>query len=1134
MSLQFIMGPSGAGKSHYLYECITKEALEHPEKNYIFLVPDQFKMEAERELVLANPRKGLLNVEVLSFNRLAHRVFEETGENKRMILDDVGKNFIIRKLAGDNEDQLKILGKNLKKPGYISEIKSIISEFTQYDVKQEALLAAIEQEKQNPKLCYKLQDMEVIYKEFKAYLENRYITGEEIMDVLALVAEKSAMLKDCVLVLDGFTGFTPVQNKLLRELLKICEKVLVSVTITKDENPYVYRHPYQLFALSKQMVTTLIQLAKEEKVEILDAVSLFDEPSYRFRENEPLAFLETHLFRYSKNCYEKEQDCIQIWRGGNAEEEVQFVAQEIRRLIRAKGYRYRDIAVLTNGLDTYIGAVERIFSQYDIPYFMDHKRSILLNAFVEYFRGLLAMAEQNFSYESVFRYLRTGLTGLSVDEIDVLENYVVALGIRGWKRWQEKWLRKTKSMNEEELCEVNRIREQFLKSIEEIMATLKGRKKTVLEYTQALHTFFLKEELQKHVKEYQIRFEEMGEFAFAKEYAQVYRMVIEVFDQFVELLGQETISLKEYCELLDAGLQESKIGIIPPSVDQIVIGDVQRSRINHVKVVFLIGASDDHLPGNVRTGGLLSEYDRARLTETGAILAPGIKEKTYIQKFYLYLGLTKPTDKVYLVYSKSNEKGEATRPSYLVNELLRMFAKLRVQEVSHRMQEMELTPDSAVACVIEGLQKHEEGLEQAWKELYSWYKRHPEYASKLAEIIEAFFYEKPESRLTKEAAKCLYGEILSNSVSRLEAFSKCAYLHFLQYGLQLKSREEYQIGALDLGNIFHSSIEKFSQKLEKEGYTWKKIPEDVEERLIHESVEECIVDYGNSVLYSSARNEYVIVRVKRMLRRTVWAIKRQLEKGDFMPVGYEISFNSYTGIPSAHVNLGELGEMHLRGKIDRVDVCEENDKIYVKVTDYKSSHHNLELDQLYYGLQLQLIVYMNAAMEMQQKEHPDKEVLPAGVLYYQVQDPMLESTSEDEDLENKILKSMRPTGMVHASSEVVSHMDREFTRDSLVIPVTRKNDGNWDARSKVLTEEEFRVLLAYTKEQVKKIGMEILNGEADIRPAELGGKTNCSICEYKAICNFDEKVKGFEYRSLEKLDRDTVMEKMRQEVETWK
>lgn len=1113
MSLQFIMGPSGAGKSHYLYEWVTNESLVNPEKNYIVLVPEQFTMQTQKDLVLASPNKGILNIEVLSFNRLAYRVFEETGENNRIVLNDVGKNLVIRKVAGDNKEKLKVLGGNLKKMGYISEMKSIISEFAQYDIQPDSLDEILDQAQKHPNLYYKLKDIQVVYEAFQEYLKEKYITGEEVLDVLALATSKSKVLKDSVIVLDGFTGFTPIQNKLLRELLNVCQKMMITVTIDKRENPFLYQHPYQLFALSKQMVTSLMKIAEEVKVEIEEPIYLYDRPVYRFRENVALDFLESHLFRYSKERYEEEQDSLQIWCAKNPQEEMDFVAQKIRYLVRTKGYRYRDIAVLTGDVNAYSNHLEQVFAKYDLPIFMDCKKSILLNSCVEYIRSLLGMAEQNFTYESVFRYLRTGLAGIRQNEVDVLENYVLALGIRGFTKWKEKWIRRTRDMDETELAEVNRIREQFVESIDEVMTVLKSRSKTVLDVTKALHSFFLKEELQQRVREYQLKFEKQGELALEKEYAQVYRIVIELLDQFVELMGDERISIKEYCELLDAGLEEAKVGIIPPSMDQVVIGDVERSRIKDVKIVFLVGANDIYIPGTSQKNGLLSEYDRQIVAKTGTVLAPNAKEKTYIQKFYLYLVLTKPSNQVYLTYSKTSADGKAIRPAYLVSDLMKMFISLRVQEVSQSLKGKELTATGGIDGIIQGLQRKHEGLEDEWKELYTWYKKHPEWSQKIEQIVEAAFYRREDSRLTQETAKALYGEMLKSSVTRLEKFSACAYAHFLTYGLRLKEREMYQFQAVDLGNLFHGAIERFSKKLEQGGYTWTDVPAEIRETFVQDCVDECIVDYDNSILYSSARNEYTILRLKRMLRRTVWALTKQLEKGDFVPVGYEVVFSG--------------------GKIDRIDVCEDEDKLYVKVIDYKTGDKAFDLGELCYGLQMQLVVYMNAALEMQKKKQPEKLVIPAGLFYYRMKDPIVDKPTQGKNAEDAILRELRPDGVVQGSEEVLEHLDRGFTGTSQVIPVARTQAGQLSKTSKVLSEEEFGVISKFTKKQMQEVEKEILDGNVELKPYFLGGHTGCDYCPYHAVCGFEEKIEGCNYHRLDKLEPEEALEKMRKEVETW-
>lgn len=1110
MSLQFIFGSSGVGKSHYLQQYIVEKSVENPTDNYFVVVPEQFTMQTQKDLVMAHERKGIMNIDVLSFGRLAHRIFEEVGGNQRIILDDTGKSLILRKIAGDNEGELKVLRGNLKKHGYIGEVKSVLSEFAQYNIDVETLDKMAESVEEGTYFQWKLKDIAKVYEGFSKYLSDKYITNEELLDVLCSVIGKSEILKDSVIAFDGFTGFTPVQDKVMKELLHVCKKVIVTVTIDEKENPYTFTHPYQLFALSKRMVTGLVSLAKEERIEIEEAVCLPQNPPYRFRENPSMAFLEKHLFRYTTESFSKEQDSISLHCAKMPKDEVSFIMQEIRRLVRVKGYRYRDIAVIAGDISVYADYIEKTARMYDVPIFMDYKRSVLLNSFVEYIRSLLAMAEKNMTYESVFRFLKTGLTGFSREDIDILENYVIAMGIKGYKKWDEKWIRTYKGLLEEELGKVNEIRSAFVEKIQDVMSVLKKRRKTVKEITLALHSFFVQEKLQEKLIKYEERFQEKNEPALAKEYAQIYRIVIEIFDKFIELLGDEYLPLKEYCDLLDAGFEEAKVGVIPPGIDEVIVGDMERTRLKEVKVLFFVGANDVFIPGNLSGNGLLSEQDRKVFETQKVPLAPNGKEKIYIQKFYLYMNLTKPSDKVYISYSKVSGEGKGIRPAYFLQDLKRLYPLIKVQEEEEKkFTEIELTKKAGISHIISGLQRRREEITDEWLELYMSYRRDKDWEGIIDNLIEAGFYKMPEDRLSRKMAEKLYGEKIEGSVTRLERFSACAFAHFLSYGLRLKERKEYRFEAVDLGNIFHRAIEIFSRKLVKSGYTWTTLPEETAEEMIEESVEMSITDYGNTVLYSSARNEYMITRIKRMMKRTVWALAKQLEKGDFVPSGYEVSFG--------------------KGKIDRIDIYETDKKVYVKVIDYKTGTKTFSLASLYHGLQLQLAMYMNMAVELERRKQPDKEVVPAGLFYYQMKDPIIDKV-EEEKWEETVLSKLRLDGIVNADEEVINHLDKKFTGSSLAIPVGKNKNGSLSKASKAFSETDFAIISQYVDKEVRKIEERMQEGEIDVAPYEMGTSHGCDFCQFKGVCHFDEKIEGCAYRKLRKLSDEEVLRKMTEEL----
>ena len=1108
MPLKFVFGPSGSGKSSYLYQHVIQESMKYPERNYIVLVPEQFTMQTQKDLVMMHERKGIMNIDVLSFARLAYRVFEETGGGGLPVLDDEGKNLILRKIAGDYESELKMLGGHMKKQGYISEVKSVISEFTQYDIGEDEIERVMESAGESSRLYYKLADIRLLYRGFTDYLQEKYITKEELLDVLSCEVEKSERLKNSTVVLDGFTGFTPVQDRLLGELMRHCREVIVTVTMDRRGNPYVYEHPYQLFALSKQMVTSLLQIAKQNKIPVEEPVELYDHVPWRFKEQEALAFLEKHLFRYGAGAYEKEQEQVKLHLAKNPREEAYAVAEQVRRMMREDRYRLRDIGVIVSDMDVYADHLKQAFIKYDIPFFMDHKRSILLNSFVEYIRSVLHMAEQSFSYESVFRFLRTNLAGFTYEEIDELENYVIGLGIKGYKHWQEKWTRKLRGMAQEDLDKMNHYRRQLVEKVDGLIYVLRQRRKTVADITRAIYEFMVQENLQVRLAEQEELFKAKGELALAREYAQIYRIVIELFDKFVELLGDEQVSLSEYCKLLDAGLEEARVGVIPPEVDQVVIGDMQRTRLKDIKALLFAGANDVYLPGALLRTGLLSELDREKFAREKLTLSAGGKEKAYVQKFYLYLNLTKPSEKLDIYYSKVSADGKSVRPSYLIQELQKLFPKLKVRDEERYLKEQELTENIGFDRMIrEFVQKRHE-TDGAWCELYNWYKKNPKWQEKGERFLEAGYYRKPLDALTEEAAKRLYGEEFETSITRMERFAVCAFSHFLTYGLGLREREEYDFQAADLGNVCHRALERFSYKVEREAGDWLKLTEEKRKQYVEESVEEAIADYGNSILYSSSRNAYLIVRMKRMLEKTVWALTKQLAAGDFKPAAYELRFAN--------------------GKIDRVDTCEDGDCVYVKVIDYKTGSKSFDVTALYHGLQLQLMVYMDAALQMEQKKHPEKEILPAGVFYYRIQDPLIDRPKEGEEQES-ILKELKPDGMISLEKEVMEHLDHCMVGESSVIPVKYNKNGSLSKSSKAASAQDFYLMMKYAVNKVEEIRQKILSGDVKVNPYRRGTETSCDYCSYRQICGFDTKMEGYRYREIEAMSVDKVIQAMKGE-----
>lgn len=1143
MSLRFYFGPSGSGKSHRIYEEIMQRAAQEPGRNFLIIVPDQFTMQTQKDLVMRSDRGGILNIDVLSFGRLSHRILEEVGTKEMPVLDDTGKSLVLQKIAADLKEQLPAMGSLLHKQGYIHEVKSAISEFMQYGISTQDMDKLIASAEKRGALAMKLRDLKTLYRGFQDYIRDHFITTEETLDVLRRSLVKSKILPDSVVVFDGFTGFTPIQNRLIQELMRVCEETIVAVTIGEEEDPYQMDGEQKLFHLSKKTVADLVKLAAEAEVTRGEDVFVKGGPN-RFTEAPALCYLEQNMFRYQYEPYTEKQCEIRMFEALSPREEVHQTALYIRKLIREEGLTYRDIAVVIGDLEGYASYVETEFGQLEIPCFLDRTRGIVLNPMIEYIKSALQLYIRDFSYDTVFHFLRSGMADISREEIDELENYVIRTGARGYRTYSRLFTRKTEEMQqgsgqedteraEETMERLNRIRQQFADTVEILHMAPRAK---AGEYVDHLYDFLEQNQVQQKLLNYQQRFEQEGDLAKAREYAQIYRLVMDLLDQIYELLGEEEISLQEFADILEAGFGEITVGTIPQNVDRIVVGDMERTRLKQVKVLFFLGVNDGNIPKNASKGGIISDMDRDFLIESGTEMAPSPRQQMYIQRLYLYLNMTKPSERLYLSYAKVNSDGKGIRPSYLIDTVRKLFPQLAVEYPQNRsrLEQIEGRQEGA-RYLAEELREYADGTlrEEERQDFYLMYRAYEADPEGRDRLTAAAFRRYKESGLSRIVARALYGRQLENSVSRLETYAACACRHFLQYGLSLQEREEFGFEVSDMGNVYHAVLENFAGKLAESGRTWWDFDENFATQAIKEAVEGYAATYGETVLYSSARNEYAITRMSRILTRTVLTLQQHLKQGSFQPDDYELSFRFAEDLDSIHVDLSEEEKMHLQGRIDRIDVSEDAEHVYVKVIDYKSGNKKFDLAALYYGLQLQLVVYMNAAMELESRKHPDKEIVPAALLYYHIDDPTIETPVEltQEQINEEILTKLRMNGVVNSDPAVVERLDRFLQDKSKVIPVEKKKDGSFSARSGILSREELHVVSAYVDTKIRQIGREILDGKIAANPYEKGNEEACTYCAYKKVCGFDGSIPGYEKRQLEDLDKQTLMQRMQETTE---
>ncbi len=1229
MSLQLILGNSGSGKSYTMCQKIIEESIRHPEQNFMVIVPEQFTMQTQKELVMLHPRRGIMNIDVLSFPRLAHRIFEETGGDRRMVLTETGKNLMIRRLAIELADELPVLGSRMNRTGYVSEVKSILSELMQYEVTETELGDLMKRVEDRPLLHAKLADIRKLYHAFLEYQREKFLKPEELLDVLRRLADRSKLLRRSTLAFDGFTGFTPSQLTVLEELMRLSPQIYVTVTIDARETWNGAYGEHELFALSKKTIRTLLETARcampvsERPFEIQDPIILGKNGLPRFRPGGELQELERNLFRpgrrrkdaglrqgvrdgesgqqkaagpedggragipvsgsvqtgqrtrpesperegisgsesVQENVREgfesgkdrpelsaKEETLgtgsvrtempdageISLHVSGSPAGEVAFAARTISRLVKEQGYRYQDIAVITGNLSSYDNYVRKIFALYGIPAFIDQTRHILLNPCLEFVRGALMIVEQDFSAESVIRCLRTGLAELTEEETDRLENYLLASGIRGRARWQEPWSWYTSGRMEEEAEICNGYRERVMELFGGFTERMHAPDAVMRDYADALYELLTACSLQQKLRDQELSFAEDGEREKAKEYSQIYGILIGLLDEMVELLGDEKVTAQEFSDILDAGFAEAKVGIIPPGIDQVQIGDIERTRLAHVKILFFLGLNDGWVPSHGDKGGIVSDMEREVLKGCGADLAPTGREDGYTQRFYLYQNLTKPQDGLYLSWCRSSSDGTMMRPSYLVSVIRRLFPEISVTEEDELQNSLlQVTaPANGLDYLTAGLREARRGDEtDEWREVYRTYLLDEDYADRVRELTRAAFLRGGTEPLSYTTSLELYGEVLENSVTRLEQFAACAFAHFAAYGLRLQEREQHGVRPVDLGIIFHRTMELFSKKLQTGPYDWRTLPSDVQREWMEQCVNEVTQEYGGKVLYDNARSRYMIQRVKRIMHRSVWALHQQLLAGSYTPRSFEISFSDVRGLNAVKVELSGGRKMHLQGRIDRIDTYETEDTVYVKIIDYKSGMTQFDPISLYYGLQLQLIVYLNAALEMEQRLSRGKQAVPAGIFYYHLQDPMLngDSAQTEPEIFQALLKRLKPDGIVNSDREILLTLDHQIGSESLFVPAAFKKDGSLKAGANAISTRQFAAVSRFVRKKLKETGEKIMAGEISVSPAGDGKRSACDFCEYAQVCGFDKKLPGESERKLEGMSKEEAWERICEE-----
>ncbi|MBE5937599.1 MAG: hypothetical protein E7265_06170 [Lachnospiraceae bacterium] len=1194
MALHIVTGGAGAGKTYYMYEKILRQSVEENHRDYLIIVPEQFTMQTQKDIVMMSKAKGIMNIDVLSFMRLAYRVLEKTPALSKPVLEDEGKGMIIRRILKEHQEEWTTFGGNIKRPGFVEEIKSIITEFLQYRVDDRMLDNLGENISERPMLSHKLNDLQLVYKYYKEYMEERYISAEELLELLVKYSEESELLRDSIVCIDGFTGLTPVQYVFLGKLLNVCKEVYITVTI-EDDIPLVGKsEPFELFHMSKSYIDKICRAADDNGVEIvIERISetnnttdnLPDTQSetgeeisgankkrfvpHRFINNPVLAKLQKNIFRVATkydtceisgnaaadcSCAENPDDYpISVYEASNPYEEAEYIAWQIRNLVKDKGLRYRDIAVVSGDVSLYGQLLEQEFERADIPAFIDNTKSVISNSFVDMIRSLLKLAEGRFLYEDVIHFLRNGLVrdylNFGSEDTDILENFLIARGIRGKKNWNKVW--NSAKHDEDVMLAINEYRERVTAVLMPYVCKMEECS-CIEDYCRVLYEFLVEYEFSSILEAKASGYDACGMPIEKKEYEQIYRIVINLLDQTATLMGDEVTSVNDFSALLTVGFMEGTVGVIPPGIDCVIVGDTERTRLKDIKVLFFAGVNDGIVPKAVKQGGFLTDMERDYLQSKGAELAPTLRERVFNERFYLYLTVTKPMDFLYLSYSRKQCGGEELEPSSFIAQISDAVGKLPVtREFKKCCEQGFLSNDEGKDWWISGLRKAVSSSDEFYRDNYGdvegmvdkkWLELHRHWmgTEEGKEIFDSAFYVGGKSSISRKIASLLYGDVLVGSVSRFEQFAKCRFAHFLKYGLHLNNRPEYIIDVPDIGILFHGVVEGFSKRLSDNNKRWQDTDDILIREWTREITDAICTEYGNSIMQDNARNEYMKERIFRISERTIKTLAKHMKSGAFEASGYELSFLRLGTSDMINMRLDDGHVMHLTGRIDRLDVCEQGDNVYIKIIDYKTGNKSYSLKDVYYGLDMQLVVYIQTAKEVMGSKYKEKVVIPAGAFYFHIDDPEVE-IGENDDIDKKIYKEYQMNGLLSNTLPIPYLIDMGLGNEteglipgatSDIIKVAVARSGSYDNRTtSAISDKQFDYLGAYVQEKMRQFGNEIYEGHTDINPYRFGKECGCDYCEYSSVCGFDVRLEGDCYNKLNKVKEAEIWEEMKQAYE---
>ncbi len=1151
----------------------------------ILLVPDHMTYRMERELAALVPRgKGYFRAYVFGLRRFGRHILLETSPSLAPRISEVGRRLILRKilLRHQQKGDLSVFGRSVRKRGFTESLSEAIQEFKTYRLTSQMLREAAAKLTKQDRLVEKLQEMALLADEFEAEMAGRANDAEDMLEELARKIPASSFLQGAEVWVDGFALFNPQELSVLTAFMRKVAKMHITLPLSGvldssgDLSLMLPENTQEtgLFHRSYETFQELRRLARTE-VGIEDDIPItFLAETRRYAQAPSLRHLEQELFAHQGHVYDGRAD-LAITEAANRRIEVESMASDILRLVREKGKRFHEIGVLVRDEEAYLDTIRLVFEEYGIAFFIDGKRPSIHHPLAELLRSAVEVVQKNWAYESVFRLLRTGFFPIAQQEVDLLENYVLEFGIRGKHRWVQaedwKYARRYTLEVEEELSEsarenlqrIDGLRRAVSHPLAKFDAAFRGAN-TLRDRVVALCDLLDDLGAPDLLTSWKDAAGEAGRLAESEEHGKIWSDVMKLFDQMVEISGEEAMDMAEFSTILGEGLDALQIALIPPGLDYVTVASFDRNSLGGTAAIYILGADADTMPRRQGESGILSDAERLHVAEaleelhkSGGekhTISRGGQDRVFVEKYFLYRGFTEASAYLWVSYPLAGSEGEGIGPSSYVRRLQRLFPQAQFRsiplETVRREDDLLLAaPRPALAGLVSALQGAREkgSLAPLWQDVYNWMLEKEADSPSLQLALDGLFAKGGKKILPAFLSRQLFApkRFLRGSVTQFERFHACPFAHFSQYGLHLQERRTYEFRNMDFGQLLHEVLREYGSFVQEAyGSHWESVPHELRVTKCQELVEEVASRLQSEILLSKAGYRHLKERISATAIRLIQHLSAWAEASSFQPAFFEKGFGKPTDeIRLSPILLEDGFRLSFSGQIDRVDVHDHAP--YYLVVDYKTGKHveGVSLFEVYYGLRLQLLVYMLVAKELLKKRGEDR--LPAGALYSLLRNPILsvETKLSEDKLQQEVQKALKMPGWILANLDIAAAIDRTF---SFIKPKPSKSkkeknpDGSpvlefSDSMMKsgnIRTAEDFRLLLDYVEYILRDTGQSILSGEVEARPYRIKKKSQnaCAYCSFQDVCGFDPEVPGFAYHDISPLDDTEARERIEKQL----